>query len=381
MNPSVAVVAIGRNEGFRLTRCLNSLEGRVEHFVYVDSGSTDGSAEGARELGAEVVVLDSSRPFTAARGRNAGLARLLDLLPSLELVQFIDGDCELQPGWLETASAYLEANTGVAAVTGRRREQAPQASPYNRLADMEWDTPVGEATAFGGDVMLRTSVLREVSGYDESLIAGEDPDLSFRIRRSGGRVVRLDQEMTLHDANMHHFGEYWRRQVRGGHAYAELVWLHGIAADPSSSRSVISIAAWAGLLPAMAVALAWPTSGLSLGLLSLHSLLWLRIFRAKRKQGNAARDSALYASACIVGKFAQLRGMILYAWTRFFRRKRSALIEYKGPESRATSQSSARDPDFLLIGSMKSGSTTRVARMAKSQSWQKRCSLKPPSSS
>jgi glycosyltransferase involved in cell wall biosynthesis len=344
MHPSVAVVAIGRNEGLRLTRCLNSIRGRVDHVVYVDSGSTDGSVERARELGADVVVLDSSRPFTAARGRNAGWARLLELLPSLELVQFIDGDCELQPGWIEAGSAYLEANAAVAAVAGRRRERNPEASPYNRLADMEWDTPVGETAAFGGDVMLRTSVLHEVEGYDESLIAGEDPDLSFRIRRAGGRLVRLDEEMTLHDADMHHFGEFWRRQVRGGHAYAERLWLHGIAADPAIARSVISIAAWAGLLPAMTAALAWPTSGLSLGLLALYPLLWLKIFRAKRKQGKAARDSALYASACIIGKFAELRGTILYAWVRFFRRKHSVLLEYKGPESRATGQSTAREP-------------------------------------
>ena len=65
--PVIDAVVIGRNEGARLTACLASLEGQVRRLVYVDSGSTDGSAEAARLAGAEVVDLDMSRPFTAAR--------------------------------------------------------------------------------------------------------------------------------------------------------------------------------------------------------------------------------------------------------------------------------------------------------------------------
>ncbi|MBL9082362.1 MAG: glycosyltransferase, partial [Planctomycetales bacterium] len=97
--PKLGVVAIGRNEGARLRACLQSVVGRVEAVVYVDSGSTDGSVELARSLGAEVVRLDMSQPFTAARARNAGLARLRAVLPDVEFVQFLDGDCEVREGW------------------------------------------------------------------------------------------------------------------------------------------------------------------------------------------------------------------------------------------------------------------------------------------
>jgi len=41
----VAIVAIGRNEGERLKRCLRSVVGKARTVVYVDSGSADGSAE------------------------------------------------------------------------------------------------------------------------------------------------------------------------------------------------------------------------------------------------------------------------------------------------------------------------------------------------
>jgi len=344
VNSDLAVVVIGRNEGRRLIRCLGSLKGHAAHVVYVDSGSTDGSVEAARELGVDVVELDRSRPFTAARGRNAGFAKLLDSFPNLTMVQFIDGDCEIDAGWLEAATTYLEANADVAAVAGRRRERHPDASPYNQLADMEWNTAVGEASAFGGDVMIRASILGEAGGYDESLVAGEDPDLSFRIRRAGHRIVRIDEEMTVHDAHMHRFNEFWRRQVRAGHAYAELLQLHGRLGDRTCVRPVLSIVSWGGLLPAGVVVSVSHTSGLSLGLLVLYPALWLRIFRGKRREGNPGRHAALYASSCIVGKFAALQGVMLFVWTRFLRRKQSTLIEYKGAESTAAGESMARPP-------------------------------------
>jgi cellulose synthase/poly-beta-1,6-N-acetylglucosamine synthase-like glycosyltransferase len=198
---------------------------------------------------------------------------------------------------------------------------------------MEWNTALGEASAFGGDVMIRASALLEVGGYDEGLVAGEDPDLSFRIRRAGHRIVRLDEEMTVHDADMHRFSEFWRRQVRGGHAYAELLQLHGSLADRAHFRPVLSIIAWGGLLPALVLVSARHAPGLGLGLLALYPLLWLRIFRGKRREGNPGRHAALYASSCIAGKFASLQGVMLFVWTRFLRRKQSTLIEYKGAES------------------------------------------------
>src|SRR5262245_57145032 len=102
-NPmNFGVVAIGRNEGERLKRGLASVPAGTPT-VYVDSGSTDGSAQWARGHGANVIELDVSIPFTAARARNAGFQRLKEITPGLRFVQFIDGDCELEAKWLESA--------------------------------------------------------------------------------------------------------------------------------------------------------------------------------------------------------------------------------------------------------------------------------------
>ena len=64
---TIGVVVIGRNEGERLRRCLESLGPHLAATVYVDSGSADGSVALARSLGAETVELDESAHRWAER--------------------------------------------------------------------------------------------------------------------------------------------------------------------------------------------------------------------------------------------------------------------------------------------------------------------------
>jgi hypothetical protein len=220
------VVAIGRNEGERLRQCLRSASDAAKT-VYVDSGSTDASVQWARDFGVDVVEVDMAIPFTAARARNAGFRRLRELVPGLDYVQFIDGDCELNRIWPRAAIAFLGANSAVCAVLGRRRERYPDRSIYNRMCDKEWDIPIGEVSACGGDVMMRVSAFEAAGGYRDELIAGEEPELCVRLRAAGWKIWRLDHEMTLHDAAMLHLGQWWRRQIRSGYAFAQGAHLHG----------------------------------------------------------------------------------------------------------------------------------------------------------
>jgi GT2 family glycosyltransferase len=213
----IGVIAIGRNEGERVSRCLKSVVGAGHTVIYVDSQSTDDSVAMARSLGVDVVELDMSLPFSAARARNEGFARLVQIDPNVQLVQFVDGDCEVVAGWIERACTELNLHTDVAVVCGRRRERFPQASIYNRLADREWDTPIGEAASCGGDSLMRVDAFRAVNGFDASVAAGEEPELCQRLRNRGWKVFRIDAEMTFHDSAMLHFAQWWRRAVRSGY--------------------------------------------------------------------------------------------------------------------------------------------------------------------
>lgn len=298
--------------------------------VYVDSGSTDGSRELARSLGVHVVELDLSIPFTAARARNEGFERALAEAPSIEFVQFLDGDCELQPDWIDTALRELDTKPKAAIVCGRRRERHPERTIYNLLCDLEWNTPIGRASACGGDALMRTKAVQDVGGYNPSVIAGEEPEMCVRLRQRGWEIYRVDAEMTLHDADMTRFVQWWKRNVRAGHAYAEGNFMHGAPPERHWAKPVRSNWVWGLIIPLLAVLLAWPTYGLSLLLLLGYPLQAFRIYQyAKPRHGSsAALKQALFI---VLGKVPQMVGQAKFSWNRLTGR-RSRIIEYKGAQ-------------------------------------------------
>lgn len=316
----LGVVVIGRNEGDRLRRCLCSVLPLVPATVYVDSGSSDGSKQMATSLGAEVVDLDISRPFTAARARNEGLRRLLQLHLDVDFVQFVDGDCEVVQGWLDAAGEFLDAHPTYAVVCGRRRERYPDRSIYNWLCDEEWNTPVGDALACGGDAMMRTAALKAVDGYRDSMIAGEEPELCLRLRQKGWRIRRLDQEMTLHDAAMTRFSQWWKRTIRSGHAYAAGAWLHGATPERHWVRETRRTWFWGILLP-FSIALGMALFGPWAALLALaYPLQWLRLLL----RNGSPRSSTFL----VIGKFAEGLGVLKFHSSRL-RGAADTIIEYK----------------------------------------------------
>jgi GT2 family glycosyltransferase len=321
-------VAIGRNEGERLKRCLESLVRKVERTVYVDSGSTDGSVAFAQSLGVEVVDLDMSRPFTAARARNAGFERLTQL-GGFDCVQFVDGDCEVVEGWIEKAVEALNSRPDVAIVFGRRRERFPDASVYNKLCDIEWNMPIGEAAFCGGDALMRVEAIEQAGGYDPTFIAGEEPEMCFRIRQNGWKILRIDAEMTLHDAAMTHFSQWWKRSVRGGHAYAELAWKHGKSSpERYMVKDVRSGWIWGLLFPLAVLILAPCTAGASL--MAFFVYIWKAndVMVYLIGQGMSHADARLYGNYCMQIKFPQAWGQLKFEWNRLTGKK-SGLIEYK----------------------------------------------------
>jgi len=321
---------IGRNEGKRFVRCLDSLLGRVNPIVYVDSGSTDGSIEYAREHGVEVVELDSSIPFTAARARNAGLDRARELTPDAELVMFVDGDCEVNPEWLPTEERFLDEHEDYAVVCGRRRERHPGASVYNYLCDVEWNTPVGDARGCGGDAVMRVRAFTAVGGFNASLIAGEEPELCVRLRAAGWKIRRLDQEMTLHDADVTRFSQWWTRAVRAGHAFAEVAVMHSAPSERQWTKKPMKTAIWALVLPSLALGLAPLSNGLSLGLLLLYPLNIARIAARLHREGEPRPWTV--ASFLMLSKFPEALGWLRYHTGRVTGR-RSKLIEYKASQA------------------------------------------------
>lgn len=333
---SIGVVLIGRNEGERLIRSLDSVIDCSRPVVYVDSGSTDNSCEAARERGAEVVELDLSIPFTAARARNAGFQYLRQHHLGVEWVLLIDGDCEVVSGWIDAAAETLKDNPEAVAVCGYRRERYPEKTVYNRICDIEWQIgPVGEVTHFGGDVMIRASALEAIGGYNNNVIAAEDDEVSVRLRQAGGKILRIDRVSTLHDADMHTVSQWWKRAVRCGYGFAQVSSLHGASPERKFVKEVTRTLIWGLGLPLLALILAFPTRGLSLLLFARYPLSAVKIIASMKKQGYSQAESIAWGISCAASAFPNVIGIIKFTSDRV-QNKQYKIIEYKGVQASAT---------------------------------------------
>lgn len=328
---NLGIVVIGRNEGKRLVRCLQSIKTQFPDslpIVYVDSGSIDDSVTQAQTMGVDVISLDTTLPFTMARGRNTGLKHLVQTYPEIRYVQFIDGDCELISGWIDQAMKAISSDETLAVVCGRRRERLPNASVYNRLADMEWNTPVGDASTCGGDALIRVSAIQQAGAYNPSLICGEEPEMCIRFRQLGWKILRIEADMTLHDLNMYHFSQWWQRMIRGGWFTAEGFAMYGQTEERYMVREFISGWLWGVAIPMLAIAFAWPTHALSLLLLLGYPYLMYRIYSYRCSYGDEAHHALLYAKFITLSKFPQVIGQIKFFFTQW-KQQTPKLIEYK----------------------------------------------------
>jgi GT2 family glycosyltransferase len=265
-----------------------------------------------------------SRPFTAARARNEGFAALISRWPNVKFVQFIDGDCELDQGWFNKGLDFISQSDQVAVVCGRRRERDPTASIYNQLCDIEWDTPVGEAAACGGDSLVRVQAFRDVGGFDAQLIAAEEPELCIRMREKGWKIWRIDAEMTNHDAAMRRLSQWWVRSVRSGYGMMQVLDLHRRSPFRIWTRDLLSATFWAGLVPGALILATFVNRGALAGLLIYPiQLCRLALHRARRD-----RQALTYSYFMVLGQFAVFQGILRYWYSRLTRTK-SQLIEYK----------------------------------------------------
>lgn len=344
---NIGVVVIGRNEGERLRRCLESVLGeRLAQVVYVDSGSADDSVGLARNLGAQVVDLDLAMPFNAARARNAGYAALTRIDPDIGYVQFVDGDCELLPGWLVVARNALECRRELAIVAGRLKERDPDASIYNRLGEMEWNfLGSGDVTSVGGIFMIRRDAFEQVGGFDPTIAAGEEPELCQRLGRHAWLISRLDADMAWHDLAMTRFGQWWKRQMRGGYGGMDVAVRFGL---PQFKRNNLRARFWTAwpLLVVLTGAgfglLAGSLTGslAALGIFLIWPLQMLRIGIRSWRSGQPCRIAIAYAFFTMLSFWPQMLGQTKYFLDKMGRRT-PGLIEYKAagvqPNGRAAS--------------------------------------------
>ena len=331
---NIDTVIIGVNAEKTLKRCINSVfqsrysRGKI-HVYYVDGGSTDRSVEIARELsGVNVIELHPEYPSPGI-GRNAGWKA-----GSSHFVQFLDSDTVLAPDWIEKAVNAMA--DGVGAVRGNREEINPDASVFNWIGSLEWNSLPGECDAFGGDVLIRRSILEETKGYDEILVGGEDPELSQRVRMKGWKIIQLDEPMTKHDLAMTRLGQYWKRSYRTGYGFAAVTtrfgshskgfWVHEFV------RIIIRGGGFLVLTLIGLIGAFWNIISLSLLIPAFLLLFFPRIFRLSyfmedmKLPADKANIYALHCSVIVLPEFLGIVRFFIGQFTgRPLRNKRAAL--------------------------------------------------------
>lgn len=326
LKTAISVVIIGRNEGPRLTRCLESVKAAAEKsgdfdIVYVDSRSEDDSVERAEAAGCRIIRLNSPR-LTAALARNAGWRQCCS-----EWILFLDGDTILHPGFLPAALDAARSDSRIAAVWGHRRELHPKANAFHRVLDLDWVYAAGESEFCGGDALFRRSALEQVGGFDESLIAGEEPEMCSRLRALGLRILHIDQPMTLHDLAISRWRQYWRRASRAGYAYAQMAWRtrnRQVRLWMSESRGNV----WRGSALITLVLLATLNPALTLFSAGLFTALCLRSALRARWKSEDRLSLLLYGIHSHVQQIPILAGQLAFFWD-LARNRRRLLIEYK----------------------------------------------------
>jgi cellulose synthase/poly-beta-1,6-N-acetylglucosamine synthase-like glycosyltransferase len=331
--PSVSIVVIGRNEGERLRRCLESVFAMTHpnfdtEVIYVDSGSVDDSVALADRMGAKVIALQPERP-SAALGRNAGWRAA-----SGSIVLFLDGDTILHPNFVADSLTEFTVPE-IAVVWGHRRELHPEQSLYNRTLDLDWIYLAGPTMYCGGDALFRRDLLTETGGFDETLIAGEEPELCRRIAALGFTILHVDRPMTLHDLAITRWQQYWKRSTRAGHAFAEVserfqATEQAFWSDESRrnrNRALLLLGLFiAGLTASIVFASLLPIGGACFFFLALAARSAWKV----RWKTNDKVALLLYGLHSHLQQVPIYVGQLQYKWNRR-KGKRSMLLEYKQP--------------------------------------------------
>lgn len=324
--PDISVVIIGINVERYIGNCIRAVQN--QHYdrdkiqiIYVDGGSSDHSVDIAGSFSqVEIICLDNPHP-TPGRGRNAGFA-----VAKAPLVQFLDADSYVHPSWMKTAAAHIKDN--VAAVWGGLEERYPEKNIFHVVGNLEWQESARQnyqqggkrlTRYFGGNVLVRADAIAQAGGFDETLVAGEDPDMSYRVRQNGWHILRISDEMVSHDLNMNSWRQYFRRAMRSGYAYAEIGLRYRRHVEKLYFREFLRIILRTILiLPLMVLGLFPAVTLFALGMIVfLIFRPFMRIAEYKRSHDISWGRAAAYATHLSLAIFPQFAGILRYFYGRF----------------------------------------------------------------
>lgn len=311
------VVIIGKNEGERLSASLLSVLAYQPYVVYVDSGSRDHSVALANEMGVSVLALDDSAPYTPARGRNEGATYLEKKYAQLKYVQFLDGDCELAVGWIESVLEVIKENSRLGIVVGSRGEKDRNYSVFTRLLDIEWrriwEPTCGMVKKTGGDIFVCIAAFNTVGKFHAEILGGEEPELCTRLAWAGWSIYKIDTPMSVHNGSHSGVLDRIRRHLRFGWAVSEITTLYrGTSVDLYRMENK-RVWLFGVVLPAVGIMLCLQSCIVAIAFVLFGYLVkGVGTYREVKARGVSIQDAKLFAVDNCLGLFFQGIGKCLY---------------------------------------------------------------------
>jgi glycosyltransferase involved in cell wall biosynthesis len=188
--PLVSIIIPAHNEEKWIASCLESvLRDRYPHkeVIVVDDASTDNTREILKRF--PVTVLRDERPVGPSSARNIGVGKARG-----EIIVFIDAHCIVEdPQWIQKFLQFFR-DPLVGAVAGYFRRE-----PTKRGLSLTFrPTTVQQRLIKSANAAYRKTALQQVQGFDSWIEWGGDAALTYKIHRSGWKVVHSRDIMIVH---------------------------------------------------------------------------------------------------------------------------------------------------------------------------------------
>lgn len=199
----ISFIIIGRNEGWKLTKCFKSVFKAIEHnklkdyeVIYVDSKSTDNSIERAKQF-PNIRIFQITGDCNAAIGRNIGAKEAQG-----DIFFFIDGDMEINLNFLKK---YLVNQKNYPCITGQVVDYIHNQN-WNFLKTSYHNKRISsqrKVNSTGGVFIIKTNLWKLSGGMRTKYKRGQDLDFSLSLSKKGYRILRIPDVICIHHTISH----------------------------------------------------------------------------------------------------------------------------------------------------------------------------------
>jgi glycosyltransferase involved in cell wall biosynthesis len=193
---------VAKDEEQNISRCIESILSSTKtiesrEILLVDSCSSDKTVEIAKQYPINIVQLGENWPHSPSAGRFTGVNNT-----NGKYVLIIDGDMELQKGWVEVVLKFMEETPKAAALVGKYYELFLQKNgDYSKpklAMNCKGRSKFGKIDYIFGSSIFRRKSLLEAGNFHPYLRAEEEAEISYRLTKNGYNLFFFPYDAIYH---------------------------------------------------------------------------------------------------------------------------------------------------------------------------------------